>query len=902
MKVHGRRMRAAMLALVAGSPFVMVQGVGLRSAAALEPASQPTSQPVPQPATDAPATQPTPTPGTTTPAAPTQPEATPAAQEGTQPAAQPPIQPAMSSKAVPLPSTKVNDPTGFAADALVRLALLDLRSAGSPTRQDFAITQQLLSIAESMRPDDAELPRRRAEAAFNAGDSEGMLDATRRIVQLDPKDTVAQLRLITSRIAKEQTVDARLGLYEQFLGPKGASIDASVRSRLALDAALLLKERGDERGFVDRLKQACSLDMTNKDAALLALKYYNDRVGNTAGRVELLINLLMADPLDAQTHLSLAEAFAAEGVFDHSKRFHETAGRILQIVNQSDDPDRYSQSLVLSWLTNGPEEPIKEMTNSLLSQRMRIERAEEQGQTVTTGVNTVLRPEDIRLAEPMEKLRLCAALSMGVEGQEIVATSAVDLAKTMANRCRQYEDRTRWTADMTEERAAQLIRDIKVETQLWRMLAGVDLDLVEAELPALIEGLAPDDVRRAVPEVWRSLRKGEFEAVITRCDQIEQRSTWLLIAKAVALESTGKPAEACVLYREVWKGLPLTSLGALAVSLAEAAEPGAMQSEQSRQLRTLAERVPPWLDEMIKVPQRFQLLRADFVTRSANAMDRVEVQVRLRNLAPIPLSLGGGRGINTRMFFGPSIETGVRVRGDAASGEVFELDRRLRLLPNEEVVSNLWADGGLAGYIAELHSTNSARVRWRIIQGFEAQSDGKRIAGPGCQETSTATLAREALPEARLAPEALVRRIAIGTSDAELPSVLVACRAALQQLTPGSASDGAASQHISDALLAASEKWTPLGRFMAAAILPPVTQAPSLVALDQRLRQNAEPNLVAVILTTRVNKSDDPLLDECEKGTNPMLASLATRQRERLLRGTRLYATDGVEMATSATK
>ncbi|MFA6046945.1 MAG: hypothetical protein WC718_18325, partial [Phycisphaerales bacterium] len=151
------------------------------------------------------------------------------------------------------------DPVELAPREVARLAILDLRSLNSPGPGDFAIAAGLLSIAQDLAPNDADIVRRRAEAAYNAGDNAVVDECTKRIVELDPADTVAQLRYITSRIGAYQTAEDRLAAYDALVGPKGAALDESIRSRLALDAALLARERGDTAGFIDRLKKAISL-------------------------------------------------------------------------------------------------------------------------------------------------------------------------------------------------------------------------------------------------------------------------------------------------------------------------------------------------------------------------------------------------------------------------------------------------------------------------------------------------------------------------------------------------------------------------------------------------------------------------------------------------------------------
>ena len=123
------------------------------------------------------------------------------------------------------------------ADAIEQIALLDLRMQQNPLPLDYQLTYHLLSVAAALEPDDLSLRHTIAAAAWATTDDRLLREATERIVRLDPKDTVAQLRLISDRINDHQTGEERLAAYERYLGPRGESIDPSVRSRLAVDAA-----------------------------------------------------------------------------------------------------------------------------------------------------------------------------------------------------------------------------------------------------------------------------------------------------------------------------------------------------------------------------------------------------------------------------------------------------------------------------------------------------------------------------------------------------------------------------------------------------------------------------------------------------------------------------------------
>ena len=117
-----------------------------------------------------------------------------------------------------------------------------------------------------------------------------VLRLTRALLSIksESDDTVSQLRLIAASIATRNTqnADDRLKVYEQFLsGPGRAQFDESIRSRLCWDAALLLRERGDEKGFVEKLKQSIQLDRTNKEAAALVRDVFRPENARRQGQV-----------------------------------------------------------------------------------------------------------------------------------------------------------------------------------------------------------------------------------------------------------------------------------------------------------------------------------------------------------------------------------------------------------------------------------------------------------------------------------------------------------------------------------------------------------------------------------------------------------------------------------------
>ncbi len=121
---------------------------------------------------------------------------------------------------------------------LARSAILLTRSFPDPAIEEFRLGALALEIAQRLDPGNEELLRFQLEAWRHAQDDANVLRVTREIVRVNPSDTVAQLRLLTEQVRLQQRIEDRVRLYDTLLGPGGESLDVSVRSRLAFDAAL----------------------------------------------------------------------------------------------------------------------------------------------------------------------------------------------------------------------------------------------------------------------------------------------------------------------------------------------------------------------------------------------------------------------------------------------------------------------------------------------------------------------------------------------------------------------------------------------------------------------------------------------------------------------------------------
>ena len=85
----------------------------------------------------------------------------------------------------------VVDAAEYTARSSARVAYMELRSRLQPTPDDYLLAETRLGLAQKYAPDDPQLLRSRIRAAWSAGDTARVEALTRRLITLDPLDTVA---------------------------------------------------------------------------------------------------------------------------------------------------------------------------------------------------------------------------------------------------------------------------------------------------------------------------------------------------------------------------------------------------------------------------------------------------------------------------------------------------------------------------------------------------------------------------------------------------------------------------------------------------------------------------------------------------------------------------------------
>lgn len=798
-----------------------------------------------------------------------------------------------------------------------RSALLDLGLRNAPAPEDYELAAHTLWLASDLDPANTELARSIVQAAWLSGDQRMMLDATRRVIKNDPKDTVAQLRLVSSIINEQQTVEGRLALYERFLGDAGKALDDSVRSRLALDAALLERERGDAKGFAERLHQATRLDVSNKAAAALTAQYYSSLTSDPALLLDYQVRLLKADPHDPNVHLTIARLLASQGAFLEAKRFLTLANTLFALKTGALETQYEELRLALDWQIDGPEKVTKELTGALESWRQDAQRRVEAYEEALLPTDDLVKPHEIRYELSVDKLRLLAAYSQGDAEQTRAVLDDIEFT---------VHGDLNALAGMARERGANqtaLLREVLArlaDLQLMRATVGLDAEKIRQDQQNILRDQPALADQFAVLEPMAQFAEGRYKAALIGAERFGQ-SPVINTMRAQCHEKLGERERAIDLYAKVARANALDAYGAFAHSRLIAMDAAdRLVTTSGRQMMQIAKTIPVWIDQMVTRPTSFMSLAVSADSDAYPMGQRPGVTIRLKNIAPIPLAVGPAQPLNSRILLTPRIDRRAFPRADKLTGKVVEFDQRLRLRPLEEMSVRVDADSPALSWLMSTRMVESVRQRWRLLQGFEPRIPDRNV-GASSPEEPPSIYGIVNSPLALTAETRVVQRLVSGEmsmgladlarqledEDSQKRALAVGAIGArlIAASEQGAAADDAAGvePRLSDAqqrvvVGALQQLYTRAGsaeRVMMLLTLPQRHQVPAMIDFDDHVASSVlsealidskvDPLVLAAALLTRTDDPEAPIFETLVQVRDPHVLRIAQIVRARLESG-----------------
>jgi tetratricopeptide (TPR) repeat protein len=794
-------------------------------------------------------------------------------------------------------------PDPVVSSHLARSAVLDLGLRLTPTPTDYLLAANLLSIASDLDPTNADLARSVVESAYSAGDREMMIRATRRVIANDPLDTVAQLRLVSSVINRQQTVDGRLKLYDRFLGEAGKSFDPSVRSRLALDAALLEREQGNMTGFIERLHLATKLDPSHKSAASLSAQLYGNTSFDPVTLLDYQFKLLFADPLDPNVHMTIVRILASEGAYAPARRFLDNAINLYKLESGRAPSSIDEIRLALSWQLDGPRSLIDEL-NPILSDR----RAEAQSRIdayieADLPMDDLMAPEEIRYDISIDKLRLLASYNLNDEEmtkdilndiESTVNADVLSVAELMGNRG-------------VDQNALRLrVVGMFSDFQVMRAIVGLEGDEIRTDIANIIEAVPVLEPYFSSIEPMALYAEGNFDRSLNLARELPD-SRVLEVLIGLSLEKLGRTEEAVEVYARLTRMYALDAYGAFARSrMVELGVGEKTLTGAGKQMIQIAGTIPNWIDQMNRRPSTFIGLAMDPPTGMIGVLDRPTIRIRLKNLAPIPLAVGPSQPLDSRFLLAPRIDDQSYGFVGEVRPKVVELNHRFRLRPLEEMVVEVPADSVATQWLLMMQANSSIRQRWRLLQGFRPRRSDMALAqvqvdsqasiygvvqSPLGLTDESGVVQRAVLEESSMAVDALVEQLA---SDDELARrrAVLACAGRLLLPAPGFEFSQEDQQAVIDALIETYTHAKGDERARMALILPHRHQVPAMMAFDDHvvrlilsdalIDSRVDPVVLACALLTRTDAADSPIFEVLDQVNDPRLMTIAGIIRARL--------------------
>lgn len=769
----------------------------------------------------------------------------------------------------------------LASEQLARAATLRLRSTAQPEEHDFAIVGLAYELAQTIRPGVPEYIRRRIDSWHEAGNNEEVLRATSELLALEPDDTVALLRLVSARIARVQRAEDRLAMYDRLTSKEGSAIPSPVRSRLALDAALLARERGDDTGFATRLALATSLDPANKDAAVLAAETVLAATADPLARAEVLLNVIMADPLDPAAHYRFARELRDQGAFVAAVRFQANAERLYVQTGYSATIDESLESLIGQWQLQGADKMIE------LIQGIEVNARETRRQQIAyaqaAGVDPGPPLEEFRLEPRLELVRMAAnlALERQTAAEASVNSILAELDAQISRLRNPPEGYTKPTPEAIEQRRLENL----ATGLLARLWCGLDTEGAAKALEELKSAGTLTGAALQRFEGMLALRSGDIDGAIKTLEPLATEDTQAGLALAHAQLAKGERSKAISTLARVALNNRAAISGAYARSrvqtlLNQTLEPTA----DARRIEEYCARLPAWLDEMVASPRSFIFVTAKHAADRGTVVDSQWLRVGIKNLGRVPLSLGPGRAISSRLLLTPSLTVqGAAPPTTGVKPEIVELDRRLTLKPGEAVESDVWVGHGQIGAFLDSLAP-SYTLRWQVTQNFTINREGGFTAGPLSVTTDSGIRTRGAIGLSGDTPEAIQKALPASQGDTLLEIFYFARSLALtaDAFNPPDAQGRADATALTTAVASRYPTLTEGERMLAVLILAPAFKGRDF-PLDALAVADASPYVRLAYLFAREPEPSDPAYAatiENPDPAQPRTAELARRLRD----------------------
>jgi hypothetical protein len=695
-------------------------------------------------------------------------------------------------------------------------------------------------------------------------------EALEALSKLDPADDVVRLARISDAIDAHPTADARVRAYESILAERNrAAIGAPVAARLAYQLASLQSRIGNPELFARWLADSVKTDPGFPAAAQAAAGFFRMRVNDPAADVELLSVAVEANPRDIQTWGALLGVLLDGGAFRGAERVARLAIAVADGERRNESVYAFTGDLATAlWGSGQRDAAIRELD-------LRMGRLTSDFRRFLSMLDPSITNERLEREFPP----LPSTLSIAMLG----------LAKRQGDQARsdQLLERALRGVDTEIKRAqdggadARTVGSLDVQKLTVTLLFSKDVSKAQALLDSAAKSGALGEQGRARFAAMIDWRKGKVEEAIKALAPIRTEDPLARYAYASALADAKRQADAANEFKALAQAHVGTSIGLLALD--RLAEVLAQQTLLSTQLSpeiaarakaledALVAHLPRSVDDLVENPLRALTVEIAASSTTVRPYEPLDFKVRMRNNSRIPLAIGRDAPISGKVTLRASAPRAGTADPAELPPQPILIDRRLRLLPGEEISVDVEAALTVIGLLLSIEPLDAHLVNVAVVSNPAAATGdqapgllGSVTGAPPIQFTGVVVT-----PEWVAESRALAKTA--GSIDAVIRTALLAHAAADPARLPESVRGE--SKAIWDELAADWKALPERAQAWVLGVLPPET--PAMAPLIEAARATTSPSVLRSWVLNRITDPKDPILDVCRRSGDADLAQLA---------------------------
>jgi len=760
----------------------------------------------------------------------------------------------------PLERTSIS-PETLLADQLVLLARRSLATEAESQLDQLVMARILMDFALELKPDDAELWLLGVELAQKTGNRDREMEVLSKYCKLKPEDDTAQLSLIMRSVGSRQTIDERLALVERVLDGSGAEqLSAPLRSRLSSFVATGALELGDTSKFLRRLKDAVTLDRSNKEAARLTVNWLRSKEAPPGKIGEALMHLVYADPMDPYKRRELGQLLLSQGAYTAAGQQFQVAQRL------TDKPwdDRFYYNYVFCQAADGyVEEAIEWLARDEAARVVQAqiqkdqESDEDQGQAKEGG-----SPQAIEIGLPMDHELLRLAI-LHQTGQRARASGSYNRLKYLLMK-------------RVEAGDAPARADL-----LWLGLLFNQEIPDPGALKEVLSGYPEDDPFTARLMGWVHFRQGNIEEARRAWVKYFDQDPFAAYGVAQTYRKLDDPQRLRQLQLVV-RMAPGNLAGMMAaLDLVEAGSKP-RPTNTGVKLTNLLSQWPTQLALLDPNEGAWTSMSIHVEPSSYRYLEPISARLTLRNMTDYPLSLGPDHTVPSRVMIYVVMRRAGIVAGKLPP-MVVDLHRRLQLPPRGLVSVNTRLDRGELGGFLVNNPTENISFDIQSVLGPRVGPDGpvNNELGLLGEMDSAYLIERQGW---LLTMENIDQQLSMINSVDPIGKMLGLAAAMQIAINLEDSEESEISlPKITTVVNEAYDRLSPVGQAWMARFLPPGQKGQELFAAVHGGAQRSTHRMVRILYaTTQVKKPDSPVLNTMLRDSDPIIAEYARALRSGL--------------------